>query len=971
MTAAHPTSLSRLLLTIALSAALAACPETPDPVTDNGSGPDVADVTQDQVGDVTADADAVPDDGDASVDGTADADATGPDADVADTAPDADALVPDGQDDADGDAVVDAIPDALPDAQPDADVQADADADAVEDTTDGGADTDADADGPCTSDEECQADNPNPCVVLTCSQATGACEESETVDNGTACEDGNLCSSGETCQDGACVGGSAVTCNDDNPCTDDFCKPSEGCTFTVNLATCDDGDPCTQGDTCLGGVCSGAEPTCADDNPCTLDICDDGACSFPSDDTATCDDGSDCTAGDSCSGGTCQPGIGDGCDDGNPCTTGTCNGDGETCSSQSLSGEACEDGNACTVDDSCSASTCTPGSANTCDDGDDCTSDACDPVGGCLLAPLTDVPCDDGDACTSDTVCDSASVCSGGVAVECDDGNACTADSCDPALGCQYEELTGPCEDGDACTTNEQCVDGACVVEAVDCDDDDVCTEDQCDPVIGCDNVDLSAGCDDGDACTDDSCDPVEGCQNAFNTAPCDDGDSCTDNDACTEGSCAGTALDCNDDDDCTLDVCTVETGCVNAPFTGACDDGDACTTGESCEADGLCNGGATVDPDDQVDCTIDACDPADGITNTPDDGACDTGYVCDATSGCVAGDVKLLIVRVLLDPTAGDDSVDGQGQWFAVTNVGTLTADLGAMEVRNSANDAVSVTLPDGTTGPVLLAPGATLVGLKAPENVPADVPPEVGFLFGGFGDGFGFVDTGDAITLQTTDGSLGDTADFSVVVSNGLVSANAVPVQTGVPTDLDAAAAAQAIDGTANDDAADWCVSDSTAFGPLTDCGRLVLNEINFAAADGERYVELWAPAGGSYPATLLRFVDADGAVVGLVAVPAGRMPVGTLVLERDGVDGVVVPPLTAGAVQLLEGATPLDVFGFGTLNVTVDAQLGLPMLETAEGPTSTPTNTASRVVNGGDTDDNSVDFTLLPGSPGQLNP
>lgn len=51
----------------------------------------------------------------------------------------------------------------------------------------------------------------------------------------------------------------AVTCNDNNPCTDDACNPTNGqCLFTNDDAnTCSDGNACTTGDACVSGVCGG------------------------------------------------------------------------------------------------------------------------------------------------------------------------------------------------------------------------------------------------------------------------------------------------------------------------------------------------------------------------------------------------------------------------------------------------------------------------------------------------------------------------------------------------------------------------------------------------------------------------------------------------------------------------------------------------------------------------------------------
>jgi len=67
----------------------------------------------------------------------------------------------------------------------------------------------------------------------------------------------------------------------------------------------------------------------------------------------------------------------------------------------------CDDGDLCTQDD-CEGGQCTY-AIIACTDFDICTTDACDPVDGCVFTALDPCPgcdvdpdCDDGDACTDD-----------------------------------------------------------------------------------------------------------------------------------------------------------------------------------------------------------------------------------------------------------------------------------------------------------------------------------------------------------------------------------------------------------------------------------------------------------------------------------------------------------------------------------------------------------------------------------------
>jgi len=74
-----------------------------------------------------------------------------------------------------------------------------------------------------------------------------------------ACDDGSLCTGDDVCQAGICVG-STISCDDENPCTDDSCHPDTGCASVHNSVACDDGDLCTVGDACISGSCGAGEP---------------------------------------------------------------------------------------------------------------------------------------------------------------------------------------------------------------------------------------------------------------------------------------------------------------------------------------------------------------------------------------------------------------------------------------------------------------------------------------------------------------------------------------------------------------------------------------------------------------------------------------------------------------------------------------------------------------------------------------
>jgi len=176
-----------------------------------------------------------------------------------------------------------------------------------------------------------------------------------------------------------------------------------------------------------------------------------------------------------------------------------------------------------------------------------------------------------------------------------------------------------------------------------------------------------NANCDDGNACTDDTCVDNDCVYTPDDTNSCDDGLFCTVGDACSAGSCGGTARVCNDADECTVDSCNEGTAqcdytpldtpecvmtcsayCVAIVGTtdGACITGSACSDlgGESPggSINGQCSPGG-------VCCCYDACVPTDTVDTTCDgvdddcDGTADEDYVPDTScflpGACSSGD--------------------------------------------------------------------------------------------------------------------------------------------------------------------------------------------------------------------------------------------------------------------------------------------------------------------------------------------
>ena len=285
--------------------------------------------------------------------------------------------------------------------------------------------------GQCTVNPKtviaCPAVQAGGCATATCAAATGKCSTT-TAPDGQLCSDGDSCTAADSCSGGNCKAGvyACGGCTSDAECPDDGnpCNGAEGCDKTKPIhvcaakpgtvpatgSACSDGNLCTLNDGCAAGKCTGAAVVCDDKSVCTDDKCDKGACVFTAN-AATCADGSVCTTNDTCSAKACKPGAALVCDDKDVCTTDSC--DGKLGCVYTKNTAACSDGNACTVGDKCSGGVCLPGAVTGCSDANVCTSDACDPVGGCANLPTAGT-CSDGDTCTEYEAC-SKGKCSGGV----------------------------------------------------------------------------------------------------------------------------------------------------------------------------------------------------------------------------------------------------------------------------------------------------------------------------------------------------------------------------------------------------------------------------------------------------------------------------------------------------------------------------------------------------------------------------
>lgn len=97
---------------------------------------------------------------------------------------------------------------------------------------------------------------------------------------------------------------------------------------------------------------------------------------------------------------------------------------------------------------------------------------------------------------------------------------------------------------------------------------------------------------------------------------------------------CAG--VTCDDGNPCTVDACNPNNGlCETTNNTAPCDDGDYCTTGDVCSG-GVCQAGTPVNcPDDANPCNgTEQCDPGDGSCTSVNPVVCASGLNCDPVDG-------------------------------------------------------------------------------------------------------------------------------------------------------------------------------------------------------------------------------------------------------------------------------------------------------------------------------------------------
>ena len=430
-----------------------------------------------------------------------------------------------------------------------------------------------------------------------------------------ACDDGDLSTNNDACDGQGNCKGSTIGC-EPTQCQATSAPDGAGCVVTNKPANmgCDDGDESTKDDLCDGqGNCKGTP------YPCVASQCDFSSspngtdCTVLYKSTVTpCDDGSADTANDLCDG------------------KGGCAGTLYTCSPKLCEQSSTSNGIDCDVVNTPTNTPCDDGNMNT-------KNDLCNGLGGCVGLPFTctasqcvasstgnganctvvfsadATACDDNNINTKDDLCNGQGTCTG-------TPYNCTASQCEQSStpdgsGCKVINKPGftPCNDVNDATKDDQCNgSGTCAGTPFGC-------------VPGkCEATSVP----DGDGCKV-TYKPVD--------TPCDDWLSNTKEDACDkDGKCAGTAYECTantcqassvpNGSDCTITI---------AADGAACDDSNICTLEDSCK-DGACSG-SIMACDDNIACTFDGCDPANGCVNEVSDDLCDDAETCTDDSCDVA----------------------------------------------------------------------------------------------------------------------------------------------------------------------------------------------------------------------------------------------------------------------------------------------------------------------------------------------
>jgi len=444
------------------------------------------------------------------------------------------------------------------------------------------------------------------------------------IPNDDKCDDGSFCNGTQVCDPNhGCKDPVIPDCDDDIPCTNDFCnEEANECSNVPRNERCSDGQYCDGVEICdpEDGCKAGPPPNCNDNTVCTTDTCDEATDSCKhTQNNGSCSNGLYCDGVETCSPTGCKPGTPPNCADSTSCTIDTCDEATDSCK-RTPNNASCSNGQFCDGVEVCSPTLgCRPGTPPNCNDNIVCTTDACVEATDSCSHVVNNANCNNGKFCDGVEVCSPTLGCRPGTPPNCNDNFPCTQDVCVEANDtCAHSPFNSLCNNNKFC-------DGVEV----------------CSPTQGC-QAGPPPDCGDSIECTDDRCiEATDSCQHVENNAACNNGLFCDGVEQCQAliGCYAGPPPNCSDNVDCTVDVCVEETDtCSHAAVNNNCANGRICDGTEICDPIAGCQAGTPLVCTDAIPCTSNTCVEPQGCVVTPNNTVCTNGLFCDGTEVCNPG---------------------------------------------------------------------------------------------------------------------------------------------------------------------------------------------------------------------------------------------------------------------------------------------------------------------------------------------
>ena len=255
------------------------------------------------------------------------------------------------------------------------------------------------------------------------------------IPNDDKCDDGSFCNGTQVCDPNhGCKDPVIPDCDDDIPCTNDFCnEEANECSNVPRNERCSDGQYCDGVEICdpEDGCKAGPPPNCNDNTVCTTDTCDEATDSCKhTQNNGSCSNGLYCDGVETCSPTGCKPGTPPNCADSTSCTIDTCDEATDSCK-RTPNNASCSNGQFCDGVEVCSPTLgCRPGTPPNCNDNIVCTTDACVEATDSCSHVVNNANCNNGKFCDGVEVCSPTLGCRPGTPPNCNDNFPCTQDVC-------------------------------------------------------------------------------------------------------------------------------------------------------------------------------------------------------------------------------------------------------------------------------------------------------------------------------------------------------------------------------------------------------------------------------------------------------------------------------------------------------------------------------------------------------------